>query len=422
MQARVQSDSKCNPGLRVVLWVVEARWKGIMASSAVVVFSYCFREVNFSADSGQEGSHMAFGQLEMIGGVCGANLVGMTTIKYDGHSIDTGPMGIWSWFLRSGSSGFGSSSTAEQVTDVIDATGLTAIVTGATSGIGKETARVLALRGAKVIIPSRDLENGLKTKESLLLENPKAKLDVMEMDLSSINSITSFARSFNSSNPRLNILINNAGIMACPFQLSLDGIELQYATNHLGHFLLTNLLLDKLKTTAKETGIEGRIINVSSSAHRRYSKNSSINDLKIINHPIKYKGYDAYCRSKLANILHANELARVLQEEGANVTANSLHPGLIPTNISRYINLKGFPFPVLKTLLKPIVKSIPQGASTTCYLALHPDLKGVTGKYFANCNESPPSSQAQDMDLGKKLWDFSLDLLNNLNNKPNNKK
>ncbi|URD88032.1 short-chain dehydrogenase [Musa troglodytarum] len=142
-------------------------------------------------------------------------------------------MGLLGWLWRAGPSGFGSSSTAEQVTQGIDASQLTAIVTGATNGIGKETARVLALRGAKVIIPSRTLDSGLKVKQSLLEQNPSAELHVMEMDLSSLDSVDSFARSFNSSHKHLNILINNAGIMACPFQLSRDGIELQFATNHL---------------------------------------------------------------------------------------------------------------------------------------------------------------------------------------------
>ncbi|RZC86189.1 hypothetical protein C5167_007375 [Papaver somniferum] len=318
------------------------------------------------------------------------------------------------WYSKFGSSGFNSSSTAEHVTEGIDAIGLTAIVTGATSGIGTEIARVLALKGVKVIIPSRDLKNGLKIKEMILQENPKAKLDVMEMDLTSIKSITSFTQSFISSKQPLNILINNAGIFACPFQLSKDGIELHFATNHLGHFLLTKLLMDELKTTAKKTGIEGRIVNVSSTAHS-YSKEDSLLDLEIINDPTKYKKYDAYCRSKLANVLHANELARILQEEEANVTANSLHPGIIATNIFRFMNFRGIMWHVLAVISMPFRKSIPQGASTICYLALHPDLKGVTGKYFSDCKETLSSPQARDIDLGKRLWEFSMDLLNNHN-------
>ncbi|XP_010930756.1 short-chain dehydrogenase TIC 32, chloroplastic-like [Elaeis guineensis] len=268
-------------------------------------------------------------------------------------------MGLWNWPWKAGSpSGFSSSSTAEEVTEGIDASHLTAIVTGATNGIGKETARVLALRGAKVIIPSRTMESGMKVKESLLEQNPDAKLQVMEMDLSSLSSVDAFARSFNSSNKHLNILINNAGIMACPFQLSRDGIELQFATNHLGHFLLTNLLLKKMKATAKETGIQGKIINVSSLAHRR--SDGAWFDLDKINDKSRYKPVAAYSRSKLANILHANELSRRLQEEGSNVMANSLHPGMIITNIARYLNINVVVFSLAATLGKPLLKSIPQ--------------------------------------------------------------
>lgn len=318
-------------------------------------------------------------------------------------------MGLWNWPWRAGSSsGFGSSSTAEQVTEGIDARNLTAIVTGATNGIGKETARVLALRGVKVIIPSRTLESGMKVKESLLEQNPDAKLEVLEMDLSSLQSVDSFASSFNSSNKHLNILINNAGIMACPFQLSKDGIELQFATNHLGHFLLTNLLLEKMKATAKETGIQGRIVNVSSTAHRR--SDGSWFELDKINDKSRYKPLGAYSHSKLANILHANELARRLKEEGSNVTVNSLHPGLIPTNLFRYLNSNALMIS-LATLAKPFFKSIPQGAATNCYVALHPNVTNVTGKYFTNCNETTPSRKARDEALGIKLWDFSEELI-----------
>ncbi|KAG9444194.1 hypothetical protein H6P81_015534 [Aristolochia fimbriata] len=316
--------------------------------------------------------------------------------------------GLWGWFGGSGRSEFWGSSTAEEVTEGVDAAHLTAIVTGGTSGIGRETARVLALRGAKVIIPARNMESAMRVKETLLKENPSAKLQVMEMDVSSLTSVTSFARAFNTSNQPLNILVNNAGVMACPFQLSKDGIELQFATNHLGHFLLTNLLLDKMKSTAKETGIEGRIVNVSSIAHR-YADSSAM-DFDKLNDSSRYKPYDAYARSKLANILHSNELAKRLQDEGPNITANSLHPGVIPTNISRHMNYRAIPF----ALLKPFLKTVPQGAATTCYVALHPDMKGVTGKYFANCNQTTPSKQARDMNLGKKLWDFSQELIDKL--------
>ncbi|GMP85417.1 hypothetical protein CsSME_00038580 [Camellia sinensis var. sinensis] len=168
-------------------------------------------------------------------------------------------MGIFSLVTgMPGPSGFGSASTAEQVSDGIDATNLTAIVTGGASGIGLETARVLALRNAHVIIAARNMEAANEAKQLILKDNENARVDVLKLDLCSMKSIRAFANNFNALNLPLNILINNAGVMFCPYQLSEDGIEMQFATNHLGHFLLTNLLLDKMKDTARATGIEGR--------------------------------------------------------------------------------------------------------------------------------------------------------------------
>ncbi|CAN6374471.1 unnamed protein product [Urochloa humidicola] len=325
------------------------------------------------------------------------------------ESLSSG-MGLLGWpWGRRGPSGFGAASTAEEVTAGVDASHLTAIVTGATNGIGKETARVLALRGANVIIPARTLESGLKVKESLAEQVPSYKLHVMEMDMSSLSSVRNFVQSFNSSHKNLNILINNAGIMACPYQLSEDGIELQFATNHLGHFLLTNLLLDKMKSTAEQTGVQGRIINVASVAHKR--SDGTCFELNKLNDKARYNPFIAYSHSKLANILHANELSRRFQEEGCNLTANSLHPGVIFTNIVRYVAGNNALLSVLSPVAKLVLKSVPQGAATTCYLALHPDLKDVSGKYFADCNEATPTVVARDGQLAEKLWLFSEELV-----------
>ncbi|TYI33154.1 hypothetical protein ES332_A04G112600v1 [Gossypium tomentosum] len=233
-----------------------------------------------------------------------------------------------------GPSGFGSSSTAEQVTQGIDGTNLTAIITGGASGIGLETSRVLALRGVHVIIGVRNVKAANEAKKTILTEIETARVDVLELDLCSIRSIRAFADNFIALNLHLNILINNAGIMFCPFQLSQDGIEVQFATNHIGHFLLTELLLDKMKNTVKTTGIQGRIVNLSSIAHTHCYKNGIRFD-----HISAKDGYNdkrAYGQSKLANILHANELSRRLQEEGVNVTVNSVHPGLIMTPLFRH--------------------------------------------------------------------------------------
>ncbi|KAK9195812.1 hypothetical protein WN943_003937 [Citrus x changshan-huyou] len=193
-------------------------------------------------------------------------------------------MGIVSLITgRPGSSGFGSASTAEQVTDGIDATNLTAVITGGASGIGLETARVLALRKAHVIIAARNMAAANEAKQLILKEDDTARVDTLKLDLSSIASIKDFAQNFIALNLPLNILINNAGIMFCPYQISEDGIEMQFATNHIGHFLLTNLLLDTMNRTAKETGIEGRsgrTVNLSSIAHQ-YTYKGGIRFQKI---------------------------------------------------------------------------------------------------------------------------------------------
>ncbi|KAJ4704710.1 short-chain dehydrogenase TIC 32, chloroplastic-like [Melia azedarach] len=305
-----------------------------------------------------------------------------------------------------GLSGFGSASTAEQVTDGIDASNLTVIITGGAGGIGLETARVLALRKAHVIIAARNMEAANEAKQLILKEDKTARVDVLKLDLSSVASIKAFAHNFTALDLPLNILINNAGIMFCPYQLSEDGIEMQFATNHIGHFLLTNLLLDKMKNTAKATGIEGRIVNLSSIAHN-YTYSGGIR-FDNISDRTGYSDKKAYGQSKLANILHANELSRRLREEGVNITANSVHPGLIMTNLFKH---SAIIMRVLKFFSFFLWKNVPQGAATTCYVALHPSLKGVSGKYFLDCNEMPPSKLARDEVLACKLWDFGNKLI-----------
>ncbi|KAK7283634.1 hypothetical protein RIF29_13277 [Crotalaria pallida] len=312
----------------------------------------------------------------------------------------------WTWLRRKGGSGFSASSTAEEVTHGIDATGLTAIVTGATSGIGTETARVLALRGVHVVMGIRNMAAGREIKEAILRDNSTAKIDTMELDLSSMESVRKFALQFNSCGLPLNILVNNAGIMATPFTLSKDNIELQFATNHIGHFLLTNLLLETMKKTAVEQGKEGRIVNVSSRRHQ-LSYPEGIRFDKI-NDKSGYSSLSAYGQSKLANVVHANELARRLKDEGSAITANSVSPGPIATNLFRYHAL----FDGLVGLLgKYVMKNIQQGAATTCYVALHPQVEGLTGCYFADSNLAEASSQATDPELAWRLWEYSSNLV-----------
>ncbi|XP_050149941.1 short-chain dehydrogenase TIC 32, chloroplastic-like [Malus sylvestris] len=311
-------------------------------------------------------------------------------------------------FSKKGPSGFSSWSTAEEVTEGIDGTGLTAIVTGGSSGIGAETSRVLALRGVHVVMAVRNTEAGEHVKQAILTEVPDAKIDVRELDLSSLESVRKFGADYCSSGLPLNILVNNAGLGAAPFKLSKDGIEMQFATNHLGHFLLTELLLETMKRTSRESKVEGRIVNVSSSLHpdgyREGIRFDKIND------EAGYNRYYAYAQSKLANLLHTNELTRRLKKEGVKITANSLHPGMIFTNIGRHDLLLSCFFGVSGLFNK--TKTVPQGAATSCYLALNPQVKGVSGEYFVDSNIGKQSSQAKDADLAKKLWDFSLSLTN----------
>lgn len=299
-----------------------------------------------------------------------------------------------------GPSGFGSKSTAEDVTAACSLDSLTAIITGASSGIGAETARVLAKRGARLIIPARNLKAAEDVKSSIQKEIHTAEIILMELDLSSFRSIRRFATNFESRGLPLNILINNAGKFCQEFQVSQDGFEMTFATNHLGHFLLTKLLLNKMIQTSKETGIQGRIINVSSSVHSWVGKEGI--QFEQLNDPKSYNASRAYSQSKLANILHANELALRLEKMKANVTANSVHPGIVKTRLSR--DRDGLISDLVFFLGSKLLKSIPQGASTTCYVAAHPNLKNISGKFFADCNEASASNMANDTDKALELW------------------
>lgn len=304
-----------------------------------------------------------------------------------------------------GPSGFGSKSTAEDVTAHCCLNSVTAIITGATSGIGAETARVLAKRGARIIIPARNIKLAKDVKARIQKESPGAEIVVLELDLSSFASIRRFVTKFESLDLPLNILINNAGKFCQQLELSDDGFEMTFATNHLGHFLLTKLLLNKMIETAKETQIEGRIVNVSSVVHNWLSKTQIQFDQ--LSNPKRYRfnGTRAYAISKLANILHAKELASQLKIINANVTANAIHPGIVRTAITRGHNevITDSVFFIASKLLK----TLPQAASTACYAAVHPSVVGVSGKYFADCNEASCSSLANDPSQAAELWRIS---------------
>ncbi|KAA8526111.1 hypothetical protein F0562_007789 [Nyssa sinensis] len=219
-----------------------------------------------------------------------------------------------------GPSGYGSKSTAEQVTqNCPDLSSITAIITGATSGIGAETARVLAKRGARLVLPARSLKAAEDAKARIVSEFPDSEILVMALDLSSLNSVRNFVAEFESLNLPLNLLINNAGKFSHEHAISEDGIEMTFATNYLGHFLLTKLLLKKMIETSRMTGVQGRIVNVSSSIHGWFS-GDVIRYLGLITrNKSHYDATRAYALSKLANVLHTKELAQKLREMEANV-------------------------------------------------------------------------------------------------------
>ncbi|XP_071731707.1 short-chain dehydrogenase TIC 32 B, chloroplastic-like [Rutidosis leptorrhynchoides] len=301
-----------------------------------------------------------------------------------------------------GQSGYGSKSTADQVTQDCSSLppNLTAIVTGATSGIGEETARVLAKRGVRVVIPARDLKKAAQVKENIQKKHPKAVIIVLEIDLSSFASIRKFCSEFLSLNIPLNILINNAGKFSQKLEFSEDKFEMTFATNYLGHFLLTELLLEKMIETARQTGVQGRIVNVSSVIHSWVKKDHFRFNQML--QPKHYNATQAYAQSKLANIMHANELAKQMKEINANVTINTVHPGIVKTGIIR--DHKGIVTDSMFFIASKLLKSTSQGASTTCYVALSSKTEGVTGRYFSDCNESRCSSLANDDSEAHKLW------------------
>ncbi|XP_010678829.2 short-chain dehydrogenase TIC 32 B, chloroplastic [Beta vulgaris subsp. vulgaris] len=315
-----------------------------------------------------------------------------------------------------GPSGYGSNSTSNQVTEFCFCPPhlLTAIITGATSGIGAETARVLARRGVRIIIAARNMKKAAEVKEVILKETPQAKIIILEIDLSSMTSVSRFCSEFLSLDLPLNILINNAGVFSQKLEFSEDKIELTLATNYLGHFLLTELLLEKMVETASQTGIEGRIINVSSLTHS-WVKKESFSLCKMLN-PKNYNGTRAYAQSKLANIMHAREMARQLKERNARVTINAVHPGIVKTGIIRAH--KGFITDSLYFLAAKLLKSTSQGAATTCYVALSPKTEGVSGKYFADCNQSFCSALATDESQARRLWKRTRTLISRRLNHP----
>jgi len=274
--------------------------------------------------------------------------------------------------------------------------GRTVIITGANTGIGKETAINLAKRKARVILACRDLGRGTRAEKEIKQASKSDEVKFKQLDLASFASIKKFAAEILEEESRIDILINNAGIMRCPYWKTEDGFEMQFGVNHLGHFLLTNLLLDRIKESPA-----GRIVIVSSLAHAR-AKGINFDDINSEN---CYSPGIAYAQSKLANNLFTLALSKRLS--GTNVTVNCLHPGVIYTELGRHVEWwkKIFLLPLVL-----IMKTPWQGAQTNIYCAVDEELDGISGRYFADCKEKEPSPAALDELVAEQLWSLSLKL------------
>ncbi len=281
-------------------------------------------------------------------------------------------------------------------TQRMEMTGRIAVVTGANSGIGKVTARELARKGATVIMTARDEARGKAALDDVRRASGSDSVELMLCDFSSQRAIRAFGKAFREKYDALHVLVNNAGALVPERKITEDGLELTFAANHLGYFLTTELLLDRLKAAAP-----ARIVSVASAGHTR-AKSIPWDDL---NSERGYSGVDAYCVSKLANILFTFELARRL--EGTGVTANCLHPGAVATNFG----LGGGWLKWAVKLAQPFMIDDEKGAETQIFLASSPEVEGVSGKYFAKKKPIEASRAAKDMLAAKRLWALSEDLV-----------
>ncbi|KAG8184742.1 hypothetical protein JTE90_019341 [Oedothorax gibbosus] len=275
------------------------------------------------------------------------------------------------------------------------------IITGGNAGIGKETSLDLAARGAKVIIACRDTEKGSNVAQEICRAVPSANIIVRHLDLASFSSIRKFAQETLRTEPYIHLLINNAGVAGCPKSTTEEGFEMQFGVNHLGHFLLTKLLLDRIKASAP-----ARIINVASVAHLLGKI-----DFNDINLDHNYQPLSAYGRSKLANILFTRELAKKLK--GTGVTTYCLHPGAVHTGLGQHLgsSIGQFIGHVYHGCSKVFFKSPKIGAQTTIYCAVEESLATESGLYYCDCTVIQPSARALDDNLAKKLWEVSESLI-----------
>lgn len=292
--------------------------------------------------------------------------------------------------MPKGKNGFGYSTTAEEVTAGISLDGKTILVTGCNSGLGQEAIRVLAMRGAKIVGTARTKE---KAESALKQISGKSHLG-LECELANPSSVRSCVAEIKKQKIKLDVIICNAGIMALPKLEKAYGYELQFFTNHIGHFILVNGLLVELTE-------EGRVVMLSSAAHMNAPKEGI--DFDNLAGEKNYSAWSFYGQSKIANLLFAKELAR--RFSGTKKTAYAVHPGVIKTNLARSMN------PFLQVVFglgeHLFLKTVPQGAATECYVATNPNVISESGNYFADCNTKTPRKDAENSELAKKLWEVS---------------
>jgi NAD(P)-dependent dehydrogenase (short-subunit alcohol dehydrogenase family) len=281
-----------------------------------------------------------------------------------------------------------------------DLRGRTVVVTGGNSGIGKEAAVDLAGMGARVVIAARNRAKGEAALAEVASRSGSDTVELANLDLASKASIRAFADDFLASHDQLHVLLNNAGLTLRKRAETADGFEMVFGVNHLGHFLLTELLRDRLVASAP-----ARVVNVASDAHRYARTGLDFDDLMATK---RYRPFLTYGRSKLANILFTRELARRL--EGTGVTANSLHPGFVASNFAREGDT-GTLGNLAMVAGRPFAISAAKGARTSVFLASSPQAEGVTGQYFAKSTLAKPSKAAEDDAAAARLWTVSEQLL-----------
>jgi NAD(P)-dependent dehydrogenase (short-subunit alcohol dehydrogenase family) len=278
--------------------------------------------------------------------------------------------------------------------------GKTVVVTGGNSGIGLETAAALSAAGARTLITARDASKGSAAVERIRTRSGNPDVDLVVFDLASLASVREGAAQILKQCPRIDVLINNAGLMQSVRTVTADGFETTFAVNHLGPFLLTELLLERLKESAP-----ARIVNVASDAHASARHGLDFDDLQSTQ---GYRGMQVYGRTKLSNIYFTTELAERLA--GTGVTVNCLHPGTVATGFARDGDSNGvIAFGI--RLVAPLMLTAEKGARTSIYLASSPEVEGVTGKYFVKCKPRRPSQAAQDRDAARRLWEVSEELV-----------